>query len=209
MDYRGVLLLGGVASAAVLASATACSGPDPGTITFAERQSSTAGDPPPTSSGSTSGTAPVDTGPKDPIFKTVMKWEDPGVTANAANAAHGGTVEGKDCIVAGCHLDNGKQWLFAGTVYSATQGGTTVAKAEIQILGPDNTELGHTYTDANGNFWLEKVATIPANSKVGVRKEGGTRTSVMVTPLQPTDKGCNANRANCHGTATTGKVYVQ
>jgi hypothetical protein len=206
MDYRGVLLVGSVTLGGLLGSLTACSGPDPGAITFAERQASGATDPP---QGSTSGT-PAETTPNDPIFlKSVMKWEDPGTTANTANVAHGGTVEGKDCITAGCHLDNGKQWVFAGTVYSAAQGGATVPKAEIRIVGPDGAEVGHTYTDANGNFWLEQTATIPANSKVGVRKEGGGRPMAMVTPLQPTDKGCNANRANCHGTAVTGKVFAQ
>ena len=205
MSYHGVLLLGGMLGAALVGALAACSGPDPGAITFAERQSSGVVDPPATS------TAPAaDSGPNDPIFgKTLMKWEDPGVTANAANAAHAGTVEGKDCMVAGCHLDGAKAWVFGGTIYSAAQGGTTVAKAEIRIVAPNGTEVGHTYTDANGNFWLEKTATtIPINSKVGVRKEGGG-TKTMITPLQPADRGCSANRANCHGTAGTGKVFSQ
>ena len=218
MDYRGVLLIGAVIGAGALASSTACSGPDPGAITFAERQSQSTGDPQGSSgasgTGGTSGTAADggggDTGgPVDPVFGTTpFAYIDPGVTANNANDAHGGTVEGKDCIVAGCHLEGAKPWVFGGTVYSTAQGGATVPKAEIKIVGPDGAEVGTTYTDANGNFWLEKAGTtIPAGSRVGVRKEGG-KAHLMATPLQPADSGCSANRANCHGTAVTGRVYA-
>ncbi|MBX3261994.1 MAG: hypothetical protein KF782_20085 [Labilithrix sp.] len=134
---------------------------------------------------------------------------DPGVAANDANPAHGGSVEGKDCIVAGCHLEGGRPWVFGGTVYNAAQGDQVVTKAEIRIVGPNGAEVGTTYTDANGNFWLEKEGTtIPAGSKVGVRREGGAEPKYMATPLQPTDRGCSATRANCHGTDGTGRVYV-
>lgn len=224
MDYRAVFLTGAVLGAGALASATACSGPDPGALTFEERPGSP-GEPQgsssngssgatsggATSSGGTSSGTTTDSGAAaDPIFGAApMKWENPGVAANGANAAHGGTVEGKDCVQAGCHLGGGKAWLFGGTVYSAAQNGTTVGKAEIKIVGPDGAEVGKAYTDANGNFWLEAQGkTIPAGSKVGVRREGGTGTRVMATPLSNTDAGCSANRANCHGTAGTGKVYV-
>lgn len=216
MDYRGVLLVGAVLGAGALASSSvACSGPDPGAITFAERQGQSTEPTPGGTSGTsgTSGTPTTDGGGADgavadPIFgTTVMKWEDPGVAANAANAAHNNTVEGKDCVVAGCHLGGGKPWAFAGTVYSAAQGGAIVPKAEVRVVDANGTEVGHAYTDANGNFWLEKAGGIPANAKVGVRKEGGAPRA-MATPLQTTDSGCSANRANCHGTAVTGKVYA-
>lgn len=220
MDYRGVLLIGAVVGAGALASVTACSGPDPGAITFAERQSQSTGEP--QGSSGTSGTSGTGTDgggsteggtAPDPVFGTTpFAYVDPGVTANNADDAHGGTVEGKNCADTGCHTDGGaaagKIWVFAGTVYSAAQNGTTVAKAEIKIVGPNGAEVGTTYTDANGNFWLEKAGTtIPAGSKVGVRKEGG-KAMHMATALQPGDGGCSANRANCHGTAGTGKVYA-
>lgn len=215
MDYRGVILISAVLGAGALASATACSGPDPGAINFAERQTQGTGDT--SGSSGTSGTGGTDGGgggeggaAVDPVFgNTPFNYVDPGVAANDANAAHAGTVEGKDCIVAGCHLEGGRPWVFGGTVYSAAQGGEVVTKAEIRIVGPNGAEVGTTYTDANGNFWLEKDGTtIPAGSKVGVRREGGAEPKYMVTPLQPTDRGCSANRANCHGTAGTGRVYV-
>lgn len=201
MQSGGVFLFGIVAGAALTAS---CSGPDPGAITFAERASGGADTTP---QGTTTG--PSDAGGGgDPIFgKELFAWVDPGIVANNANAKHEGTVVGKDCISAGCHLDNGKQWLFAGTMYTSAAGGATVAKGEVRLIGPDGNEVGHTYTDANGNFWLEKAGSIPANTRVGIRKEGAEPRS-MVATLQPVDKGCNANRSNCHGTAITGKVYI-
>ena len=217
MDYRGVLLIGAVLGAGALASTTACSGPDPGAISFSERESTGSGETSSGTSGSngtSSGTA-SDSGTSgaapDPIFGTTpFAYQDPGVQANGANAAHAGTVEGKNCTDgAACHGDGSpKPWVFGGTVYTAAQNGATVPKAEIKVLGPDNAEIGTTYTDQNGNFWFEKPGTtIPAGSKVGVRKEGGTPRA-MATPLQPADSGCSANRANCHGTATTGKVFA-
>ena len=127
-------------------------------------------------------------------------------------ASHGGSVEGRNCADTGCHVAGGaaasKLWVFSGTVYSAAQGGTVVPKAEVRVVGPDGAEIGSAYTDANGNFWLEKDGTtIPAGSKVGVRREGGMPRA-MATALQPDDRGCSANRANCHGTAGTGRVYA-
>jgi hypothetical protein len=219
MDFRGVLLVGVVLGAGALASSTACSGPDPGAITFTERapggttdQSSGTSGPTGTPGGKTDGGGGgggSDSGAvKDLIFGTsTLTWEDPGLVADAVQQ-HNGPVQGKDCVVAGCHLDNGKPWAFAGTVYSAAQGGTTVPKAEVRIVKPDGTEYGHAYTDANGNFWLENATPFPAGSKVGVRKEGGTRSMAMAALLQPADRGCTANRGNCHGTAGTGKVYA-
>ncbi len=210
MDYRGVVLTCAVLGAAVLGSSTACSGPDPGAITFSERpgiigepQGSTSGD----GTSGTSGTS-GDSQPGNDFFKDAFAYEDPGLLANNADVAHGGTVEGKDCLVAGCHLDGAKKWLFGGTVYNAAKNGQTVAKAEVRIIGPDGAEVGRAYTDANGNFWMEAGdKTIPPNSKVGVRSEGGG-VALMVTPISNADGGCTANRANCHGTELQGRVWV-
>ncbi len=214
MDYRGVLLIAAIVGAGALASSTACSGPDPGAITFAERQSqgtsetqSSSGTSGTGGDGGSSGTAPT----TDPVFgTTAFAYEDPGVEANKANDAHGGSVEGRNCADTGCHTEGGaaagKQWLFAGTVYTAPTNGQTVPKAEIKMVGPNGEEIGSAYTDKNGNFWLEKAGPIPAGSKVGVRKEGGKATH-MVATLGPGDGGCSANKLNCHGTAQ-GRVWA-
>jgi hypothetical protein len=211
MDYRCVLLIGAVFGAGALAASTACNGPDPGAITFAERPSTGGGEPQSGTSGTT-GTADAGTGPGGPdagdIFgNTTFTYVAPAMNANNANTAHAGTVEGKDCMVAGCHLDGTKVWVFSGTLYSTPQGGATVAKGEVKVVGPDGAEIGSAYTDANGNFWLEKAgATIPQGSRVGVRKEGGTKPMMMQTALQPGDSGCS-KAGTCHG-GSTGKVYA-
>ena len=219
MDLRGVLLSGSVVISGALATVTACTGPDPGTITFAERVSGMA----PDALGGSSGVA-VDGGPgtatdgggttttANAVFAdTIFAYDNPGVTANNANGAHGGTVEGKDCMVAGCHLGGNKPWVFAGTVYTTAQGGTTVPLAEVRVVDATNKEIGRAYTDPNGNFWLQTVAgkVIPANAKVGVRREGGPAPKLMATPLVgPTNAGCSSVATNCHGTAGTGKVFI-
>lgn len=216
MDYRGVLLTCAVLGAAVLGSSTACSGPDPGAITFAERPG-IQGEPQGASGGGgdagggtsgTSGNPASDPGSEEFFKNEPFAYQDPGLTANNANAAHGGTVEGKDCNVAGCHLDGVKKWLFGGTVYTAAKNGQTVAKAEVRVVGPDGTEIGRAYTDANGNFWLEAgEKTIPAGSKVGVRREGGGA-KLMATVISNADGGCSGARSNCHGTDIQGRVWV-
>lgn len=214
MNYRDVLLIGAMVGAGALGSATACSGPDPGAITFSERPG--AGPAEPSTSSSSSGGSTSSGGPGatdaggdaggDLIFgTTAFQWVDPGITANNADVAHNNNVEGKDCIVAGCHLDNLKKWAFAGTVYSAATGGAVVPKAEVRVVKPDGTEYGHAYTDANGNFWLENATPIPAGSKVGVRKEGGQK-AMATTLVGPTDGSCG-RVTGCHG-GPQGEVYV-
>jgi hypothetical protein len=132
----------------------------------------------------------------------------PAIQANGANSAHAGTVEGKNCIQAGCHLDGQKPWLFGGTVYSAAKNGTVVPKAEIKMVGPDGAEIAKAYTDNNGNYWFEKKdKTVPAGARVGVRKEGGSP-GIMTAALQPADSGCSKTEANCHGTEATGRVFA-
>jgi hypothetical protein len=111
-----------------------------------------------------------------------------------------------DCHVPG-QLAAGKPWVFAGTLYTNAAGAAPIAKAEIRVVGPDNALIGSAYTDQSGNFWLDKPGTtIPAGSKVGVRKEGGGPVSMAMT-LQPTNNGCNST-AGCHGAGTPGKIYA-
>lgn len=208
MNFRGLLLIGAVVGAGLVAGAAACSGPDPGALTFSTRPSSGVSEPQGTDSGAAAATdAGVDAGP-DPIFgTTAFAYVNPGVNANAAADEHAGTVEGKDCMVAGCHLDGAKVWVFGGTLYSSADGGAPVARGEVKVVGPNGVEIAKAYTDANGNFWVEKAGTtIPAGSKVGVRKEGGGKPRLMATGLQPGDSGCSKG-GTCHG-GQTGKVFA-
>jgi hypothetical protein len=222
MDYRGFLLLGSVMAAGVLASMTACSGPDPGAISFAERPSTGTG---PTSSstssssGSTSSTSSSSGGVKDgggaeagagdSIFGT-STFAPPATAPKEANAAapaqHAGNVEGKDCMTAACHGPGGAgpTWVFAGTIKSAKTGGTAVAGAEIRIA-VKGTTFGSTFTDTAGNFYLEKTGgDVPAGAIVGVRTAASMHK--MAGPLGAGPVGAACNGSTCHGTVPTAST---
>lgn len=211
MNFRVVWLSGIVAGTA---GAAACEAPDPGEITFSERQT----DPGGSSSGggsSGSGSAPTDGGSSgtteaggvDPVFGTTnFQPGNPGQNANAVES-HAAEVplEGKNCFKAGgCHAENTKKWGFAGTVYGAITGGATVKNAEVRVTGPDGTPIGSAYTDDNGNFWYDGPKP-PANARVGVRD--GTKVKVMAAVVAG-DTGAQCNSNLCHGLATM-RVYLQ
>lgn len=216
MDFRVVWLSGIVLGSATVAAA--CEAPDPGEVTFSERSraesssgasgqaSSSSGDG--TSSSSSSGGADGggEGGVADPVFGTeAFAAGNPGQNANGATGVHAGSVEGKDCMVAGCHLDTGPKWGFGGTVYSAANGGTTVKNAEVRVTGPDGKTFGSAYTDDNGNFWFDGAgAKPPANSRVGVRD--GTKVKLMVGTVAG-DSGSACNSTACHGNGAM-RIYL-
>ena len=207
MDYRGVLLVGLVSGAAIVGATTSCSGPDPGQITFSERPRGSSGEL--TSGGTTSGG--TDGGSSgvvaDPVFgTTAFAAGSPGqgAPAKAANPAHNGDSSGKDCIVAGCHLN---QWGFGGTLYTDAAGAARVAGAEVRITGPDGKLFQNTFSDVDGNFWIQGLGVpIPANSRVGVRTADGKKMN-MSGLIGAGQAGCN-QAGTCHG-ATAGKVYIK
>ncbi|MBS2012379.1 MAG: carboxypeptidase regulatory-like domain-containing protein [Deltaproteobacteria bacterium] len=218
MDYRGVLIVALIgAGGAGLLSATSCSGPDPGSITFADPRptvsigtSGTSGTG--TSGGTDAGSSGGDAGSEggvvgDPVFgTTTFAAGSPGrgAPARAANPAHGGDSSGKDCIVAGCHLGG---WAFGGTLYNDAAGTARVAGAEIRVTGPDGKEYAKTYSDADGNFWIDALPTpLPAGSRVGVRN--ATLKRNMAGTIGAGQAGCN-QAGTCHGTGgTQGKVFL-
>ncbi len=217
MDFRVVWLSGIVLGTATVAAA--CDAPDPGEVTYSERskaesssgtsgQASSSG-----SSGSTSssggdggGSSSGEGGAADPVFGTSQfAAGNPGQNANGAAGDHGGTVEGRDCIVAGCHVDKGPKWGFGGTVYSAANGGGTVKNAEVRVTGPDGKTFGMAYTDDNGNFWFDGAgAKPPANSRAGVRN--GTKVKLMAGTVAG-DSGSACNSTACHGN-TAMRIYL-
>lgn len=207
------LLVGG-------AAALACSGPDPGALTFQERsradQGSSGGTASfdgggsgegGTSSGGTDGGSSG--GPVDPVFGTTAfaAGTAPQQANMAGGANHNGNVEGKNCVSMGCHGGGSSAplWAFGGTVYAAANGGATVAGAEVRVTDAAGNEFGHAYTDNNGNFWFEKVAgDIPANARVGVRD--ATKKNVMSGTVSGVTGGdCNAS--GCHGN-TAMRVFL-
>ncbi len=220
MDYRGVLLLGMLSAAALVGAATSCSGPDPGQVTFIERPKGSSGEltsggpPGPTVEG---GVTPAEGGtttdggggeggssgtPGDPVFGTTafaLGAPGRGAPAKMANAAHNGDSSGKDCIVSGCHLN---QWGFGGTLYANAAGTARVPNAEVRISGPDGKVFQSTYSDVDGNFWIDGLGMpIPAGSRVGVRTADGKK-SEMAGAIGPAQAGCSQG-GTCHGKLAT------
>jgi hypothetical protein len=220
MDYRGVLLVGLVSGAAIVGATASCSGPDPGQVTFIERPKGSSGEL--TSGGTSSGNdggggaeggaeGGTDGGSSgvvgDPVFGTTTfaaGMPGQGAPAKAANPAHGGDSSGKDCIVAGCHLN---QWGFGGTLYTDAAGTARVAGAEIRISGPDGKLFQNTFSDVDGNFWIQGTGmAIPANSRVGVRTADGKKMN-MSGSVSTGQAGCS-QAGTCHG-GSIGKVYIK
>jgi hypothetical protein len=224
MDYRGVLLVGMLSGAALVGAATSCSAPDPGEVTFIERPKGTPGELSsgggPTveagvvTEGGTTTEAGVEGGSSgmagDPVFGTTAfaagSAGPPIRVAKAANGAHGGDASGKDCVVAGCHLD-ARPWAFGGTLYADAAGTARTANAEIRVTGPDGKLVASTYSDVDGNFWFESSGDpkIPAGSRVGVRT--GTKVMDMGGAIGGAQVGCQSTA--CHGAGNPGKVYVK
>lgn len=228
MDYRSVLLVGMLSGAALVGSATSCSGPDPGQVTFSERPRGSTGD---LTSGGTSG-APTDGGGSSsgdaeagtdggssglPVtaFTNAPAFNPAGAAVGTSqNGSHpnGGNPAGVNCM--DCHGAAGpanSKWGIAGTLYT-TAAGTAVhaAKAEVRIVDSKGTELAKVYSDPLGNFWSDTiVGGIPGGSKVGVRNAAGMK--LMGLALGSTDSGCNGQKAGCHvvGAATQGRVFLQ
>lgn len=227
MESRAIspafVLIGALGAAGLSSFFTSgCSGPNPAAVKYEDREGE---NPVPSNNnsnnnntGTDGGGTTTDPGTGDDGGTTTTPVQDSAVfgsstlayAAPAKNANdvadHGGAVSGKDCVVSGCHLTNAHQWSFAGTVFTSTAGTTPVTKAEVKVVGPDGTPIGSAYTDTGGNFWLDAGKTIPAGSKVGVRTDAAK--AYMITGLGTADKGCNANKANCHGTSATGKIHV-
>jgi hypothetical protein len=214
MDYRGVVLVAGVGAAALAGLLTSCSAPDPAQVTFGESRLGTPiGPGTASSSGDGGGTGDGGGGdggssgtPPDPVFGTsTFAAGSPGrgAPAKAANAAHAGDSSGKDCIVAGCHQGG---WAFGGTLYTDAAGTARVAGAEIRITDGTGKEYAKTFSDVDGNFWIDALPTpIPTGSRVGVRKDALKMN--MVGTIGAGQAGCSQG-GTCHG-GTAGKVYLK
>ncbi len=232
MDYRGVLLAAAATGLAVVAMATACSSPDPGQVTFSERQHGTgdtasgssgatsggtsSGGSSGASSGGSSGTSGSDggsSGAADPFFGTeTFQTGQPGSVDSTAGAGHMNATAtgatGVDC--ANCHKAGGSAaasiWTAAGTVYTTKAGTTPVGEGvEVRINDAAGKKLASVYTDKAGNFAFNNaaLATLPGTAHVATRN--ATTKGVMAG--NPAG-GCNAG-GTCHGAGTaTGRISV-
>jgi hypothetical protein len=199
--------------------ATACSSPDPGQVTFSERQhgsgdtASGGGSSGDQSSGGTSsggssgasgtsgGTDGGSSGMPDPFFGTDAF--QPGMTGShdsTAGSGHMGAgspgATGIDCTT--CHKAGGSAaadiWTACGTVYTTKAGTTPVGEGvEVRINDSTGKKVASAYTDASGNFAFDATTlpTFPAGGKVGVRNAKSS--NVMQT--NPTG-ACNST--GCH-----------
>ncbi|MBX3232862.1 MAG: hypothetical protein KIT84_42430 [Labilithrix sp.] len=198
------------------AAAFACSGPAAGEAVYTNGEvkvgadKSSSGEP--RNGSTTSSTSTSGGGATDAFFKTVPYNYDQGRPPNNADdnaGTHTGLIPlaGKECAVAGCHLDKGPKWVMSGTVFSAKTGGTPVPKVQIGVYTEADNKITDCYSDAQGNFWLESDTPIPAGAKVAVRKADGEASLPMVTPLPAPPTGGNCNlAAGCHG--DTNRIYV-
>ena len=216
MDYRGVLLIGMLGGAALVGATSACSGADPGQVTFSERLR---GSSPDLASGGTTSGQPaeggVDGGGADAGADAPVTITDPfGATTFTLGALGPGTAKGnmnhaafpqsnpagQECMA--CHAGT---WQFAGTVFTDKLSTTPVAGAEIRVTKGDGTSSLSAFTDADGNFWVSAVAApIAEGSRVGVRN--GTLKQVMGSSIGAGGAACG--KADCHGGAQ-GKVYLK
>jgi len=112
----------------------------------------------------------------------------PGGPANTANAAHGGTVVGKNCMVGGCHLGG---FGFGGTVFGPGASTTGVPGVEIRIVHGDGTTVV-TYTDIDGNFWSPATAPVVSGARLGIRNATSSKERLSPVP----NGACAA--AGCH-----------
>lgn len=224
MDFRGVLLVGvvGLGGGALLGATAACSGVDPGQVTFSERIRGPGIDT--TSGGGSSGVNPeggtssgtLEAG-TDGGSSGVAVTAFTGSTYNAAgtangssqNAAHpnGGNPAGVDCMT--CHGAGGgagAKWGIAGTVYNSAAGTAPIAKAQVRVVDATGKELANVYSDALGNFWADAInGGLPGGAKVGARN--ATITKLMGTALTTQDAACQ--KAGCHVAGAQGRVYLQ
>lgn len=197
----------------VLAGVVSCSGPDPGAYTFTERPH--AGETPggggtsTSPGGTTTAPAGTDGGTATPagdvVFGTTTfaaGTPGRGAPAKAANDAHQGDCSGKDCIT--CHSGD---WAFAGTLYTDATKTARVTGAEVRLTGPDGKTLATTFSDADGNFWIDPqiVPSVPIGSHVGVRN--ATSKMNMAGAVAEGQRGCN-QAGTCHG-GTQGGVYLK
>jgi hypothetical protein len=224
MDYRAVLLAATVLGTGVLSLVTSCAAPDPGEVTFMERQksgsdiggstsSSTSSTSSSTSSSGSDGGGSTTSGGPVTAFSGAPAYvaTDPAAGGNKTTVGHqNGDPKFLSCQ--DCHKNGGQAsgfpWAIGGTVYDANTGGAAVVQAEVRVVDSTGKEIAKAYTDTQGNFWFDAnnvPGGIPAGSKVGVRN--GTKTKLMSTDLTGVGDGA-CQKAGCHATGGQGHIFL-
>lgn len=123
------------------------------------------------------------------------------------HAAGGTSNAGQACLLSGCHLATslGVGALphdFMGTLYTGSDGTTTVPGATVEIMTGGATLTATT--DADGNFYASGNLTFPATTLA----TSCPSLRSMVGQLQTGGGNCN----NCHRTgagAVTAPIFLQ
>jgi len=197
------LCLASVLSGAVV---IACSGPDPGEITFKDRKPTSGS----TSSGATSSSSSSSSSGGDggageggttslifpdafPTTPPTAKQVASAVAGHAGKFGGGNNPAGVDCTT--CHKTGGTapQFVCAGTAYADSAGAAPLAGAQVRIVDSTGKKLAETATDKDGNFYCDEPATIAAGSKVGIR------TSTKSGEMQTAIASGSCSTSACHG----------
>lgn len=199
-------------SLALAAILGACTGPGAGKSTFesgdVQQNGKVTGDDDDDDNASSSGGAVAG----QEVFGTkAFSYKAPTMNADDHGVTHDGQtpLEGKDCVVAGCHLD-ARPWAFAGTVYTGADSTTIESQAEIGVVYGNTVKT--VMTDAQGNFWLEGTEFPPVDAVIGVRKAGGAFQK-MIRQLPASSattaggRACNS-AGECHGSITQ-RIWIK
>ncbi len=214
MNYRGVMLVARVAAGALLGAVISCSAPDPGQVTYRDREGSGAV-PAPTATATGTSTPGTDSGSGAGTATGAFVGAAPFVAGTASGSKNGNHAfagapdpqnpAGEDCTKSTCHGGaTGSIWGFAGTVYTDGAGATPVAGAQVRVVDAAGVQVGEmVYTDALGNFWTSAPAPpLPAGAKVGVRN--ATKSLTMSASAAT---GCQA--VGCHvATGGAGRIFL-
>jgi hypothetical protein len=91
-----------------------------------------------------------------------------------------------------CHL-----FAAAGSVFTDATGTTPVAMAEVRLRSASNGNAISTYTDANGNFFIEQSSAFLAGLQFPF--QGGVRTDAGVALMMTDQNDGSCNNGSCHG----------
>lgn len=113
-------------------------------------------------------------------------------TAASAHAAKKLPAPSKDTACLSCHKTGGTapSFVLAGTVFSADDGKTPLADAELRFVD-DKGAGSSAHSDADGNFWLKGPSVTTETGKAGARK--GAVTKAMDVPASGNCNECHMN----------------
>ncbi len=106
-----------------------------------------------------------------------------------------GITPGKGTPCLSCHGNggNGKEFLFAGTVFQDQAGTMPAADTEVRVRGIDGTAF-LSHSDADGNFWFVKGQADNLQFPAQCGGRDAAQTALMVGTIATGD--CNSCHAN-------------